>query len=119
MVERPVSTIHTITPITQWGIWDARIVLNVEDWAGYHGALPSGEHKNILKFAAIRELIDFLEKDLVLQYKWIKNFNLSDEMKAGLKWLKNEKNRLVGPVEWDRIRVNENVAGLEPTIIEP
>ena len=55
----------------------------------------------------------------MLQYKWIKNFKLSDEMKAGLKWLKNEKNRLVGPVEWDRIRVNENVAGLEPTIIEP
>ena len=27
LVERPVSTIHTITPITQWGIWDARIVL--------------------------------------------------------------------------------------------
>ena len=25
LVERPVATIHTVTPITQWGTWDSRI----------------------------------------------------------------------------------------------
>ena len=46
------------------GIWDARIVINIEDWAGNYGALPDGKHSNVLEFAAISELIDFLEKDL-------------------------------------------------------
>ena len=33
LVERPVATIHTVTPITQWGTWDSRIELNLYDWA--------------------------------------------------------------------------------------
>ena len=70
LVERPVATIHTITPITQWGIWDSRIVLDVYDWAGNYGILPSGEHKNEITFAGFNELIAFMSGDLVLQYKW-------------------------------------------------
>ena len=42
---------------------------------------------------------------------------LSRESQKGLAWLKNEKNRRVGPVEWDEVAVSDNVAALEPTII--
>ena len=35
LVERPVLTLQTTTPITQYGIWDCgRLHLNVYDWAG-------------------------------------------------------------------------------------
>ena len=34
-------------------------------------------------------------------------------------WLEDEENRRVGPVEWDRCRVNEDVAALEPSIVTP
>ena len=43
---------------------------------------------------------------------------LSDESKRGLEWIENEANRLVGPVHWNRVRINENVAALEPTVLE-
>ena len=43
IVERPVVTMHTVTPVEQWGVWDARIILNLEDWAGNYGILPGRE----------------------------------------------------------------------------
>ena len=55
----------------------------------------------------------------MLRYKWLPGLKLSDESKRGLDWLQDEGNRKVGPVEWERIRVNENVSALEPTIITP
>ena len=70
LVERPVATVHTITPVTQWGVWDARMELNLYDWAGNYGILPKGEHKNKLTFSGFSELISFLKGDLILQYKW-------------------------------------------------
>ena len=45
-------------------MWDALIELNIEDWAGNYGPMPGGEHKNVLTFPSIQNLIDFLEKDL-------------------------------------------------------
>ena len=42
-------------------------------------------------------------RDLVLQYKWLPALKLSDQSKRGLDWLRNEKNRMVGPVEWDQV----------------
>ena len=97
------------------------LALNVEDWAGNYGLLPGGEHKNELEFSGVNELISFMKGDLVLQYKWSKGMyrKLSPQAKLGLEWLINEDNRRVGPVEWERIRVNDNVAALEPTIITP
>ena len=118
LVDRPVETIHTVTPITQEGIWDAGLVLNLEDWAGNYGPLPDGEHSNVIKLANFRELIYFMNGDLVLKHKWSKNLKLSDDSKRGLEWLEHEDNRRVGPVEWNRIRVNENVAALEPVVVE-
>ena len=119
LVERPVATIHTVTPITQWGTWDARIELNLYDWAGNYGPMPKGSHANKLEFSGVSELIAFMEKSLVLRYKWLPDLKLSDESKRGLDWLRDERNRAVGPVEWERIRVNENVSALEPSIITP
>ena len=119
LVERPVATIHTVTPITQWGTWDARIKLDLENWAGNYGPMPGGEHWNVLEFSGVSELISFMQGDLVLRYKWLPNLKLNDESKRGLDWLRDEKNRSVGPVEWERIRVNENVSALEPSIITP
>ena len=119
LIQRPVVTLHTITPITQWGIWDSRIVLDMENWAGNYGPMPGGEKKNVLEFSGFDELISFMHGDHVLRYKWLKNLKLSGESKRGLKWLENAENRRVGPVEWERIRVNENVGSLEPSIIDP
>ena len=30
-------------PITEWGVWDSRIILNIEDWAGNYSVMPNGE----------------------------------------------------------------------------
>ena len=119
LVDRPVSTIHTVTPIVQWGIWDARIRLNIEDWAGYHSVMPKGEHWNILEFTGPDELAAFMQRDLVLRYKWSQKLKLSDESKRGLDWMLDKENRRVGPVEWERITVSENVSSLEPRIVTP
>ena len=54
----------------------------------------------------------------MLQYKWLPQLKLSDESKRGREWLENDSNRRVGPVYWNRIRVNENVAALEPSVVE-
>ena len=38
LIERPVLTLQTVTPMTQYGIWDcARLHLNLYDWAGNYG----------------------------------------------------------------------------------
>ena len=118
LVDKPIEVIHTVTPVEQEGIWDAGIKLNLENWAGYHGPMPSGEHWNILELGSLTELQNFMSKDLVLQYKWLTKLRLSDESKRGLEWLMNENKRRVGPVYWNRVRVNENVAALEPTVLE-
>ena len=89
------------------------------DWAGNYGPMPKGEHDGKLEFSGFDELASFMHKDLVLRYKWLPGLKLSDESKRGLDWLQDEGNRKVGPVEWERIRVNENVSALEPTIITP
>ena len=44
--------------------------LNIEDWAGNYGIMPKGEHKNILEFASLTELIAFMQRKLVLRYQW-------------------------------------------------
>ena len=120
LVERPVSTMHAITPMTQWGIWDcAEITLDLYNWAGNYSALPDGKHSNVFTFAGMNELISFMQKDLVLRYKWLPKLKLNEASKQGLAWLKDEEQRRVGPVEWDRVRVNEHVTALEPTIVTP
>ena len=118
LIKCMIETVHTVKPITQTGIWDARIVLNIEDWAGNYGIMPDGEHPNELEFSGVDELISFMEGDLVLRYKWLPRLKLSRESQKGLAWLKNEKNRRVGPVEWDEVEVSDNVAALEPTIVQ-
>ena len=80
--------------------------------------MPDGEHPNELEFSGVDELISFMEGDLVLRYKWLPRLKLSRESQKGLAWLKNEKNRRVGPVEWDEVEVSDNVAALEPTIVQ-
>ena len=118
LVDRPVEVVHTVTPIEQDGVWDAAITLNLEDWAGNYGPMPDGEHKNNLEFGNLSELLSFMKRELVLRYKWLPNLELSDESKRGRDWLADESNRRVGPVYWNRVRVNENVAALEPTVLE-
>ena len=71
LIKCMVETVHTVKSITQTGIWDARIVLNIEDWAGNYGIMPDGEHSNELEFSGVDELISFMEGDLVLRYKWL------------------------------------------------
>ena len=117
-IERPIEVIHTVTPIEQEGIWDAAIKLDLYNWAGNYGPMPSGKHWNVLEFGNMNELLNFMNKDLVLQYKWLPQLQLSDETKRGREWLEDAANRRVGPVYWNRIRVNENVAALEPTELE-
>ena len=35
LIDRPVATLHTITPITQHGLWDcAEVALDLENWTG-------------------------------------------------------------------------------------
>ena len=81
--------------------------------------MPKGEHDNILEFASREELVSFLDHDLVLKYKWLPNLKLSDDTKRGREWLRDDTNFNVGPVEWEQVQVNENVAALEPQIVEP
>ena len=118
LVDRPIEVVHTVTPITQEGIWDAAITLNLEDWAGNYGPMPDGEHRNNLEFGNLSELLSFMNRELVLRYKWLPNLELSDESKRGRDWLADASNRRVGPVHWNRVRVNENVAALEPSVLE-
>lgn len=118
LIERPVLKLQTTTPVMQWGRWDsAKIILNLYDWAGYRGILPRGEHKNILTFNGLDELMSFMRKELVLRFPWSEKLRLSAKSQRGLKWLANESNRNVGPVEWDRVRINEDVAALQPKAI--
>ena len=120
LVERPVVTLQTITPMTQWGIWDcAKLHLDIYDWAGYSSVLPSGRHKNQIVLNGLGELLDLMKGNLVLQYKWSAKYKPTSAVRAGIKWLENENNRRVGPVEWDRVRLNEDVASLEPSIVTP
>ena len=120
LIERPVLTLQTITPMTQWGIWDcARLHLNIYDWAGYSSVLPSGEHKNEFVLNGFSELLDLLKGNLVLQYPWSARYTPSKAVREGMAWLEDEENRNVGPVEWDRVRLNEDVASLEPSIVTP
>ena len=112
LVDRPIEVVHTVTPIEQVGTWDAAIKLDLENWAGNYGPMPDGEHWNVLEFASLGGLMSFMRRELVLQYKWLTALKLSDESKRGLAWLANEDNRHVGPVRWERVRVNENVAAL-------
>ena len=117
-VDRPIEIVQTITPVQQDGIWDAGLKLDLENWAGNYGPMPDGEHWNVLEFGSLSELQSFMQKDLVLRYKWLPGLTLSDDSKRGLEWLSNTAKRLVGPVQWNRIRVNENVAALEPMVLE-
>lgn len=119
LIERPVLTLQTTTPVTQWGIWDcARLELNIYDWAGdYAPYLPSGEHKNVLVLAGLSELLDLMKGNLPLQYKWSSRYKPSHATREGMAWLEDAENRRVGPVEWDRVRLIEDVAALEPSIV--
>ena len=120
LVERPVVKLQTTTPMTQWGIWDcARLHINVYDWAGNYGALPDGKHKNELVLNGLGELLDLMKGNLVLQYKWSSKYRPSKEVREAMRWLEDEEARRVGPVEWDRVRINEDVASLEPSIVTP
>ena len=51
LVERPVLTLQTITPMTQWGVSGTAVScgLNLYDWAGNRGIMPSGKHWNKLR----------------------------------------------------------------------
>ena len=120
LIERPIVKLQTMTPMTQWGIWDcARLHLNIYDWAGNYGALPGGKHKNELILNGFDELLDLLKGNLVLQYPWTSKYKPSKAVREGMAWLEDEENRKVGPVEWDRVRLNEDVASLEPSIVTP
>ena len=120
LVERPVVTLQTTTPMTQWGNWDcARLHLNIYDWAGNYGALPGGKHKNELVLNGFNELVDLIKGNLPLQYPWSAKYKPSKETREGLAWLENVSNIEVGPVEWDRVRLNEDVASLEPSVVTP
>ena len=91
----------------------------MEDWAGNYGVMPGGEKKNVLEFSGVNELVSFMKGDLVLSYKWSTKLKLSAQSKAGLKWLQDEDKRRVGPVEWEQVRVNEDVAALQPIVVSP
>ena len=120
MVERPVVTLQTVTPMTQWGIWDcARLHLNVYDWAGNYGALPGGKHKNEFVLNGLGDLLDLLKGNLVLQYPWTSKYRPNKAVREAIAWLEDEENRRVGPVEWDKVRLNEDVAAVEPSIVTP
>ena len=115
LIERPLMTLQTIQPVAQWGIWDCgQIIINIYDWAGDRSIMPSGEHSNVLKFNGLAELVSFMRREFVLQYPWSEKYRPSDEARAGLRWLKDESKRNVGPVEWDRVRINEDVAAIQP-----
>ena len=119
LVDRPVEVVHTVTPITQEGTWDAAIKLDLENWAGNYGVLcRMVSTGNVLEFGNLAELLSFMRRELVLRFKWLPDLRLSEESVRGRTWLAEEANRRVGPVYWNRVRVNENVAALEPTVLE-
>ena len=118
LIERPVITLQASKPVKQWGIWDvAEIVLNLYDWAGNYGVMPGGHHSNVLTFNGLSDVLAFVNRELVLTYPWSEKYRPGNAVKRGITWLKNEKNRNVGPVEWDQVRINENVAALQPSAI--
>ena len=120
LIERPIMSIQTIQPVTQWGIWDVgKIRLDLYDWAGNRGIMPSGKHWNVLVFDGLNEILAFMRRELVLQYEWSVKYLPSDAAKAGMAWLADESNRHVGPVEWDRVTLNDNTGALEPSIVTP
>ena len=65
----------------------------------------------------LNELLDLMKGNLVLQYKWSSGYRPNAAVKKAIAWLEDINNRLVGPVEWDRVRLNEDVASLEPSIV--
>ena len=77
------------------------------------------KHKNKLELNGLGELLDLMKGNLVLQYKWSAKYKPSPRVREAIKWLEDESHRQVGPVEWDRVRLNENVASVEPSIITP
>ena len=120
LIERPVLKLQTMTPMTQWGVWDcARLHLNIYDWAGNYGQLPGGKHKNEFVLNGFSELLDLMKGNLVLQYPWSAKYKPSKAAREGMAWLEDEEQRNVGPVEWDKVRLNEDVASLEPSIVTP
>ena len=80
---------------------------------------PSGKHKNKLTLNGFRELLDLMKGNLPLQYPWSAKYRPSKAVREGIKWLEDGDQRRVGPVEWDRVRLNEDVASLEPSIVTP
>ena len=120
LIERPVLKLQTTTPMKQWGIWDcARLHLNLYDWAGNYGPLPGGKHKNTFVLNGLDELLDLLKGNLPLQYPWSSKYKPNAAVRVGMAWLADKENRNVGPVEWDKVRLNEDVASLEPSIVTP
>ena len=120
LIERPVLTLQTVTPMTQYGIWDcARLHLNLYDWAGDYGVLPGGRHKNEFVLNGLGELLDLMKGNLPLQYKWSARYKPTPEVRKAIAWLEDVNNRRVGPVEWDKVRLNDDVASLEPSIVTP
>ena len=119
LIERPVVTLQTIQPVQQWGVWDSPIRLDLYDWSGNNGPLPGGEHWNILEFASLDEVASLIRGEMVLSYKWSENWKPSKAVWAGLRWLEDESNRHVGPVEWDRVRITKDTGSLDPSIVTP
>ena len=84
LVERPVVTLQTATPMTQWGIWDcARSASTSTIGRGTTALMPDGKHKNNLVLNGLGELLDlFMKGNLVLQYKWSSR-NLTNRVRFG------------------------------------
>ena len=119
LLERYIAKIQTVTPISQWGIWDCgEIVFNLYDWAGNNSVLPDGRHDHKYTFAGFAEFVDFLNGNLSLRYPFMDNYRPDRDVRAAIRWLENTANRQVGPVEWDRVSVNDDVAALVPTLLE-
>ena len=119
LIERPVVTLQTVQPVSQWGIWDSPLTLDIYNWAGNYGPMPRGKHWNILRFTGLEELASFIRRELVLTYPWTAHWKPSGEVLKALAWLENVANRHVGPVEWDRVRIAKDTGSIEPSIITP
>ena len=81
--------------------------------------LPDGEHSNVLEFASLKELQYFMDKDQVRALQVAAQPQVVDESKRGREWLEDVRQ----PPRWASllepgVRVNENVAALEPTVLE-
>ena len=75
-----------------------------------------------MEFAGFDDLMAFMRQgpgaEVQVEHQALKTEPRLQE--RSVKWLADESNREVGPVEWERIRVNDNVSSaLEPTIVEP